>query len=264
MGRQERTKRRAAAFLGASLLSLAFLAGCGADPAREQYRLDGISQLDQGDFESAIQSFDQAIAHSDGRVGEFELDVLKYRAEAEYKAEDYAAAVHTYDVLLEAGEKEADLYYLRCISLAAQGKAEEARTDFDEAGKLDGEPVSPLADDALTALGRAYQTAGDPDQARELFDLALASGSDDPQLYNSLGLALLEGGQAAEAADYFRKGMELAQPGSETYGVMMRNRGAALEQAGEFAQALEVFRQYEASGFQDPEVEREIRFLETR
>ena len=87
--------------LAALLLGVSLAAGCqGTDPAREQFRLDGIAQMEQGDYEGAIASFDEAIAHSDGRVGDFELDVLKYRGEAEYKLGDYPAAAHTYDVLL--------------------------------------------------------------------------------------------------------------------------------------------------------------------
>lgn len=255
---------RAAAVAAAGLLTGGVLTGCGADPARDQYRLDGISQLEQGDYESAIQSFDEAIAHSDGRVGEFELDVLKYRAEAEYKAEDYEAAVHTYDVLLEAGGKDADVYYLRCISQAALGNAAEAQADYDAGSGMSAGRTSPAADEALAALGKAYQASGDPDRAREIFDQALASGTATADLYNSLGMALLDGGQAEEAVDYFDRGLALAQAGSEEYGTILRNKGAALEQAGRFSEALEVFRQYQASGIQDPEVEREIRFLETR
>ena len=76
--------------LAALLLGVSLAAGCqGTDPAREQFRLDGIAQMEQGDYEGAIASFDEAIAHSDGRVGDFELDVLKYRGEAEYKLGDY-------------------------------------------------------------------------------------------------------------------------------------------------------------------------------
>ncbi len=262
MGKREKAGIGAAA--AAAFLGLAVLTGCGADPARDQYRLDGISQLEQGDYESAIQSFDQAIAHSDGRVGEFELDVLKYRAEAEYKAEDYPAAVHTYDVLLEAGGKDADLYYLRSISQAALGETEAAQADFDAAAAMNGGQDSPVMEDALTALGRAYQADGDWEKAKSVFDRALSSETATAGLYNSLGTALLEGGQAEEAADYFDRGLALAQPGSEEYGVILRNKGAALERAGKFSQALEVFRQYQASGISDPEVEREIRFLETR
>ena len=87
--------------LAALLLGVSLAAGCrGTDPAREQFRLDGIAQMEQGDYEGAIASFDEAIAHSDGRVGDFELDVLKYGGEAECKLGDYPAAAHTYDVLL--------------------------------------------------------------------------------------------------------------------------------------------------------------------
>ena len=54
----------------------------------------------------------KALDEADGIVGPFELDVLKYRAEAEYLTEDYRAAAHTYDILADVdGEKREYLYY---------------------------------------------------------------------------------------------------------------------------------------------------------
>lgn len=253
--------------LAALLLGVSLAAGCrGTDPAREQFRLDGIAQMEQGDYEGAIASFDEAIAHSDGRVGDFELDVLKYRGEAEYKLGDYPAAAHTYDVLLQVDGESADYYYLRSMAYSAQGMTAEAQADAQAAAGLeDGSgQVSPVMEEAMTALGRAWLLAGDPAQAQAAFDRVLASGTITPGLCLQLGSALLDGGQAEEASGYFDQGLSLAQPGSEEYGELLLGRAAAAEYSGDFAGALERLEQYERSFGQRPEVDREIRFLETR
>ncbi len=70
--------------LGASLL----MSGCrNKEQERRELRIQGIEQLKAENYEEAIQSFEQALQNnSSGFVGEFELDILKYRAEAEYRA----------------------------------------------------------------------------------------------------------------------------------------------------------------------------------
>ena len=255
------------AVLAAVLLGTSLLWGCqSADPAREEYRLEGIEQMDQGDYEGAIASFEEAIAHSDGRVGEFELDVLKYRGEAEYKAEDYPAAAHTWDVLLQVDGEEPDYYYLRSMAYAAQDMTAEAEADAQAAAGLEqsrGE-VSPVMEEAMAVLGEAWLRADDLEKAQAAFDRILTSGTALARTYGLLGLACLNGGQGELAAGYFEQGMDLAQPGSEEYGTLLWNRAVALENSGDFAGALELFRQYAASFGTGAELEREIRFLETR
>ena len=47
-----------------------------------------------------MESFDLALKEADGVVNAFELDILKYRGEAEFMLEDYEAAAHTYGIPL--------------------------------------------------------------------------------------------------------------------------------------------------------------------
>ena len=264
MDRRVRRRRQA---LAAVVLAGAVLAGCqGADPAREQYRLDGISQLDQGNYEAAITAFEEALNHSDGGVGEFELDVLKYRGEAEYKLGDYQAAAHTYNVLLQVDEAAAEYYYLECMSLAAMGETETAAQDFEKAQALEKEKgeASPVMGEAAAALGKAYQDAGQSEKAGQIYDLVIQSGKATAGIYNQLGLAAMDAGQWEEAYGYFSQGLSLAESGTEEYGNLLYNQAVCLERKGEFQEALEVFQKYTEIFGSDAEVEREIRFLETR
>ena len=64
-----------------------------------------------------MESFDLALKEADGVVNAFELDILKYRGEAEFMLEDYEAAAHTYGILADVDGKEPEyLYYKAAVS----------------------------------------------------------------------------------------------------------------------------------------------------
>ena len=98
--------------------------------------MTGIEQMNQENYEDAIASFDKALDEADGFVGPFELDVLKYRAEAEYLTEDYRAAAYTYDILADVdGEKREYLYYGAACPHALAGELDEAVEAYEKAQK---------------------------------------------------------------------------------------------------------------------------------
>ena len=72
----------------------------------------------------------EKLDESDGIVNSFELDVLKYRGEAEYKLADYKAAAQTYGILAEVDGGKAEYLYYKAASEAAAGQAEDAEKDF--------------------------------------------------------------------------------------------------------------------------------------
>ena len=119
-----------------------------------------------------------------------ELDILKYRAEAEYKIGDYRAAAHTYDVLSQVdGEKPE--YAGLALSVKYSGRrhrrgagslseAVPATAGFSRTLKRDG-----------AGVGRRR-----PDRcALELYAQAEADGTADSVIYNQKGLCYLERGE---------------------------------------------------------------------
>ena len=86
--------------------SALILGGCGESKAAKEARLKGIEQVKNEDYASAVESFDLALKEADGVVNAFELDILKYRGEAEFMLEDYEAAAHTYGILADVDGKE--------------------------------------------------------------------------------------------------------------------------------------------------------------
>lgn len=69
--------------------------------AKEALIESGVTAIGQESYEEAIRYFDQAVEKSGGRIGKLETNALLFRAEAEYRQGDYAAALHTYELLLE-------------------------------------------------------------------------------------------------------------------------------------------------------------------
>lgn len=123
-------------FLAAAVLSLGILSGCGTESKEaKEARMTGIEQLNAGNYQDAIDSFGKALDESDGIVNSFELDVLKYRGEAEYKLADYKAAAQTYGILAEVDGGKAEYLYYKAASEAAAGQAEDAEKDLRQRRK---------------------------------------------------------------------------------------------------------------------------------
>ena len=109
-------------------LAAGMISGCSLKTAenREALRMSGIGKLDAGDYAGAISDLEEALDLGKGRVGSMELDILKYRAEAEYKIGDYRAAAHTYDVLSQVDGEKPEYAGLHCLLSIRAGDTEEA------------------------------------------------------------------------------------------------------------------------------------------
>lgn len=284
---------------GALLAAAVMLTGCQSSKEKYTFRDTGIEQLNAGNYSEAIASFDEALSKSDGLVGTFEVDVLKYRAEAEYKAEDYSAAVHTYEILIEVDEarpeytdmqnmlyiKTGDLDKAMAAYQAAYGPETWEVKDTKDAGDQKsskkggkskssgktgdetdgvGGTAAPSSNHQmiLLSLGQALTEAGRFDDARALYDLAVASGMQSDELYNRMGLSELEAGNIDQALSFFEQGMQMPDDGARQK--LLYNQAAAYEQKQDFATALELLETYAATYGSTPEVDKEIAFLKSR
>lgn len=238
-------------------MSLSFITGCQkGSENRYTYRQAGIEKLENGDYEGAVDSFEQALKNSHGLVGKFELDVLKYRAEAEYRLKDYNAASHTYDVLIQADKENADYLYMRCMARAGDGDVKGALDDYTKSVVLDGKAKGREA--ALLSVGAAMEKEDKNEDAMTLYEQALADGVNGPWLFNRMGLCKMAEGAYDEALSYFGQGDPAALP------ELLYNQAVVYEYKGDFKKALELMNQYIASHGPDETAEREIEFLKTR
>ena len=98
----------------------------------EVKRARGIYYYEQGSYESALYSFEDALALSSGKVGEIEYDILYYMADCQTAIGKYGDAASTYTRLIDAGNTSMDIYYLRGTAYLKNGKVSDAGLDFNK------------------------------------------------------------------------------------------------------------------------------------
>ncbi|MCD7818746.1 MAG: tetratricopeptide repeat protein [Lachnospiraceae bacterium] len=132
------------------------------------YRGLGLACMGLGDYESAEDAFEEALANTDSRMPSNTEDIRLYLATAQYHLEDYTDVIDTCTEILEASEDgNADAYFLRGASYLCEGLTEEASADFDAAVELEPEDYDLYLniyeiymEENLSAVGVTYlQTA---------------------------------------------------------------------------------------------------------
>lgn len=243
------------------LAAMTLTTGCGSRTKEKlEFRNAGIDKLEAGDYHGAIESFDQALERSRKVVGEFELDVLKYRADAEVGAEDYEAAAHTYEVLCQVEEEKPEYLYRLCMLYERTGALDKALESYQKA--YEKQHDSEQTADALLAVGQGLTQSGRLEEAMELYQIAMNGGIQSGKLYNRMGVCELEAENYDQALGYFEQGMKSGD--ADARGELLYNQAVAYEKKLDFAKALELLLQYSAEFGPNPEVEREIAFLKTR
>lgn len=233
--RVRRQRMRAAAVL---LLIVLALAGIGYTVTRgwnskekEKLLEVGISSMDSGNYEAAIQSFEEELALAGGRIGAYERQVLLYRAEAEYQLQDYAAALHTYEILLNEDHKN-ELYRKgAALCRMETGDYEGAL----ELGVMDAEVYSRMA--------KAQMEQEQYEEALSSIEAGLAAWGQQNQNTDAQGAQ--EDDLAAKRHLEFQKAV-------------------VYEYLSDYKTALELFEVYVQQYGQDADAEREITFLKTR
>lgn len=239
----------------------------------EEARLTGIEQMKNKDYIGAVQSFEQALEHSGGKVGAFELDVLKYRAEAEYLLTDYEAAAHTYGVLLQVDGKRLEYHLYRSMALAEAGQLETAVDEYQAAAALaetgDKDEDKTAVAELLLSLGTLLEAQPEHrETAGTLYQDAIDKGQASAALYNRRGLVYLgdkDGGQGIdldEAVRLFEAGLAMGETAASKD--LLFNQAVAYERKLEFSKALQLFEQYAQQFGSDETVNKEIEFLKTR
>lgn len=242
-----------------ALCGMLFVSGCGKDAmSKQDYRTAGIAALEAGAYADAVQQFDEAIAHSNGFVGKFELDVLKYRAEAEYRMADYESAEKTYEVLLQADKERAEYYYFLSMAQANLGQLDAAQESLQKGEGLDAQAMG--AADARLTLGNALLDQGQTEAAMALYQSAISSGQATADVYNQVGLCYLEAKEYDAALAAFQNGLTVDAGNQQ----LLFNRAVACEYTGDFSGAKEYMEQYVAAYPDDTEAQRELAFLRTR
>lgn len=129
-------------FLNIVILMIAILflcSGCSSEREDRQLQLreQGISYLENGNYEKALNAFQAALDESLGEIGAMELDICYYKAETQYMLGQIEDAISTYTAII-GYNNSSKAYYLRGNLYYSQGKEAMALSDYESATKYDG------------------------------------------------------------------------------------------------------------------------------
>ena len=93
---------------------LFFCTGCSNQRVEEQLelRMKGITLMENEEYQAALEKFQEALDLSLGKIGDTEMDICFYKAEAQYMLGDIDGALATYTAIIEYNES-ARAYFLR-------------------------------------------------------------------------------------------------------------------------------------------------------
>ena len=119
-----------------------------------------------------------------------------------------------------------------------------------------------LSKKAKQLIGAAEKAGLTAELVKPGCNQAIERGVSGPEIYNQLAISEMEAGDYESAMSHYEEALSLAD--SETALVIRQNIAVLYEKEGDFAKALEQFKECQAAGADTPEVQKEIRFLESR
>lgn len=154
-----------------AVLAAVLCTGCSNEREEEQreLRLKGITLMENGKYEEALEEFQGALDLSLGNVGETEMDICFYKAEAQYMLGDIEGAMATYTAIIDFNES-AKAYFLR---------------------------------------GNLYYSLSDEENALKDYSAAIEKEKKNYELYIGVYEALNAHGKEKEAQDYLNQALEL-------------------------------------------------------
>lgn len=267
------------------------LCGCGdsanVKEQQQTLRTQGIEQAKTGDYDSAVQSFDQALRLSNMQVGSLELDIAAYKAASEYHQGNLDQAIETCSAILDI-KKSAEIYLTRGLLYREAENQEAANADFTEAlnrtSKKDlimrGRLYYYMKDytNAKTCLEEAvkngnqegmywqaelYWDSGNQDYAVSLYQSYLSSEAPSHQdAYERMAAYQISQGNYDEALATLESGIAMGDQGSLR--TLLSGEIAVYEQKSDFATAKSKMESYLESYPDDTDAAREYEFLKSR
>lgn len=276
--RKRRRRRRLIKALAAWAVCLLLVAATAFGVARfmgylktskqRSLRSQGIEAVNGGNYQEAISVFDQALEAGGEDKSRLTIDILRWRAEAEYQLQDYEAASYTYNLLMEREPDCLEYWYMAAICNSALGKTDQGLLLYNHVQEAEKDSKEKAAGrkNALLAVGAACRKAGQYQEALSLYQAAVEEGLGDEKIDNEMGLCQMDGQNYKDAADSFDQGKIKAQENGnqELLKELSYNRAVCSEYMQDYEEALELFRAYEAQFGTDEEVLHEIQFLESR
>lgn len=139
---------------------------------RDMLRAKGIAYLGNGNYDKAIQNFEDALRLSNGIVTDTDIDTSIYLAIAQYKQGMWQEAMDTFNYVIDFEPKSASAHYLRGKLELIKGDKDAALNDFDEAVLIE-----PGDYDAYIRICEDLRESGYTDESNEYIQKAMAVSS---------------------------------------------------------------------------------------
>ncbi|MCD8300028.1 MAG: tetratricopeptide repeat protein [Clostridiales bacterium] len=182
--------------LAAAVAGTCVLTGCTseAQETRQEYKEQGIAQMEEGDYAGAVESFQAALDTSVGTVRAEEIDISYYKGMALYKSGDTDGAIDVFSALIDFDDENWEAYYLRGSVYLACDKEDEALADYEAALELN-------PDDAQMCINiyNNMNDAGLGDEGQAYLDVVLAMTPKEGADYYYLGEAYYLSGDMGNA-----------------------------------------------------------------
>lgn len=201
----------------------------------EIYRAAGIVSFQAGNYEEACGYFESALGILGNEKGQTEMrtDIRRYKADAEYRTGDYAAAAEEYTQLIQTDENNAEYYFLRGKAYAAAGDLDSARPDFSKVNEL--RPEKP---EYYVTMYKLLSEGGYEEEGRTYLETAVAIAPSGTEDQKSVGAAYYFLGNYEEASNAFQ-----AMPETERDENAWIFLGLSLEGLGDNEGASQAFEQ---------------------
>lgn len=263
------------------ILSLVLLSGCGVN--EKKYFESGKALLEEGKYAQAVEVFDKAIGvHGSKNIRGLEIDILRYRAEAEYKAGDYKAAEHTYRLLISADEERTEyldmlaIIYTKLSNVDMDIDIADAVAMYDKAQSLDdrGELHINAGISIVQYYEDMYDKSSDSsylDKAEEFLEKQLKeTNRKSAKVLAVYAKHLSKREDYDKALEAVEEGMALLENKTlnahddDTLKSLMFSKGSCYEYMSDYNEALECFNTYIEKYGEDEEVSHEVAFLKSR
>lgn len=173
------------------------LSGCNSKQQlenEESYRKIGLSQLSDGNYESAVNAFNKALNEREGKVTNLEEDINFYKAYAQMELGQTEDAIETYTALIEYDKKNGDAYYLRGLAYLATGSEKQAVEDFKQAVDYKSD-----SGELYAGIYEQLMLAGFLDEASQYLEQGLKIKGEDASSCLSRGRLYLASGAYGQA-----------------------------------------------------------------
>lgn len=217
-----------------------------AREAKEDERLilrgEGLAYMGKTMYEEASQSFEQALACSNGKVVGLDYDINYYLATAYYKLGEKDKAAGVYDAITALKTDARDAYYLRGVIRAELGSLEAAREDFDRTIALNSKDYDRLIEIYNVLAANGFREVG-----QEYLQAAMDAGTKDMTNYEKGRICYY-----LEDYENARTYLEKARDESGYEAVLVL--GKTYEILGDNNYAISVYNSYLDSGEANPQV----------